>query len=207
MKPAARTRRADGTINVVPVEPEHERVLTDVLARAFWDDPVMAYLLPNERSRYRRLRHFYRGAIRLFRPKGPSLTTADLSGVALWTEPGRWKATPREAARWILPTIRALGTATLRGKELMELIEHHHPTDPHWYLALLGTDPARQGLGVGSALIRAVTDTCDRDGTAAFLESSKLENVAYYERFGFEVTDELSVPGGPMLWSMWRDPR
>ncbi|MCX7620146.1 MAG: GNAT family N-acetyltransferase [Acidimicrobiales bacterium] len=200
-------RSADVRSNqVVPIGLESEPVLSDVLARAFWDDPVMAYLIPDERSRYRRLRHFYRGALRLYATKGPCLTTADLSGVALWAEPGRWKATPRDAAVALIPTVRALGGALMRGKRLIDVVEHRHPKVPHWYLALLGTDPARQGLGVGSALIRAVTDRCDREGIPAYLESSKHDNVAYYERLGFRVTEDVTVPGGPTLWLMWREP-
>jgi hypothetical protein len=48
-----------------------------------------------------------------------------------------------------------------------------------------------------------------RAGNApAYPESIKAENVPYYQRFGFEVTGELDVPGGgPTLWPMWRPPR
>ncbi len=207
MNAPPRRRPAGAATAIVPAEPAHDAVLTDVLARAFWDDPVMAYLLPDERSRYRRLRHFYRSVIRMYRPKGPSLTTADLSGVGLWAEPGRWKTTPRDTARSAIPMMRALGRNLARGKNLIDAVDQRHPSSPHWYLALLGTDPSRQGLGVGGALIRAVTDRCDREGTAAFLESSKLANVGYYERFGFTVTEEVTIPRGPTLWLMWREPR
>ncbi|MGE4363035.1 MAG: GNAT family N-acetyltransferase, partial [Mycolicibacterium sp.] len=32
-------------------------------------------------------------------------------------------------------------------------------------------------------------------------------NVPYYLRFGFEVTGELTIPGGgPTMWQMWRRP-
>ncbi len=43
---------------------------------------------------------------------------------------------------------------------------------------------------MGGALIRQITDRCDRIGLPCYLESSKDVNVPYYQRFGFEVTGE-----------------
>ena len=72
---------------------------------------------------------------------------------------------------------------------------------------MLGTDPAAQGRGIGSALLGAVLRTCDEDGVPAYLESSKERNLAYYARHGFRVREELDLPRGPRVWLMWRDPR
>src|SRR5213078_4575676 len=64
----------------------------------------------------------------------------------------------------------------------------------------LGTDPPRQGEGIGSALLAPVLELCDRDHVPAYLESSKEQNVAFYSRHGFRVTDELHLPKGPPVW-------
>jgi predicted N-acetyltransferase YhbS len=39
------------------------------------------------------------------------------------------------------------------------------------------------------------------------LETFKAENVPYYERFGFEVSQEDRIEGGPPMWAMVRRPR
>jgi ribosomal protein S18 acetylase RimI-like enzyme len=91
--------------------------------------------------------------------------------------------------------------------QLLTKMEKVHPKAPHWYLAVLGTDPSRQGRGVGSALVHEVVRRCDTEGIGAYLESSKDRNVPFYRRFGFEVTDEIRVAGSPPLWTMWREPR
>jgi predicted GNAT family N-acyltransferase len=50
-------------------------------------------------------------------------------------------------------------------------------------------------------------DRCDAEHAPAYLES-RSHNVAYYQRFGFEVTGEMRLPdGGPSLIPMWRQPR
>jgi predicted N-acetyltransferase YhbS len=73
---------------------------------------------------------------------------------------------------------------------------------------MIGTDPAHQGSGVGSALINAVLDRCDAEGLPAYLESSKAANVPYYARFGFVEQDAIDLPaGGPQMWPMWREPK
>jgi ribosomal protein S18 acetylase RimI-like enzyme len=77
---------------------------------------------------------------------------------------------------------------------------------PHCYLAILGVDPEAQRRGLGSRLLRPVLARCDRERVPAYLESSKEANIAFYERHGFAVTDEVALPRGPRLWLMWRRP-
>jgi ribosomal protein S18 acetylase RimI-like enzyme len=87
-------------------------------------------------------------------------------------------------------------------------MEKRHPDDrSHWYLFILGTEQAAQGRGWGSALLAEMLARVDADGMSAYLESSSERNLALYARHGFEVTDEVAIPGGPRVWPMWREPR
>ena len=72
-----------------------------------------------------------------------------------------------------------------------------HPAEPHWYLAAIGSDPTVRGQGFGQVLMRSRLQRCDAECCPAYLESSKPENVPYYERFGFTVVgDAVSVTVG-----------
>lgn len=83
-----------------------------------------------------------------------------------------------------------------------------HPEEPHWYLAVIGSDTTVRGGGFGQALMRSRLDRCDAEHAPAHLESSNPDNVPYYLRFGFEVTGEITIPGGgPTLIPMWRPAR
>lgn len=196
------------TITVREARPHEDGALGDALARTFWDDPVMSWLMPNERARYHRQKHFYRAEIKATRQRGKVLTTPDLDGAALWLPPHKWRTPWKTIVGQAPGLILAFSTRIGPGLKLLQHMEEIHPKEPHWYLGIIGTDPLRQGSGVGGALIRDVTDRCDREGIGAYLESSKHANVAYYERFGFKVTGEVSAPkGGPTLWPMWRDPQ
>lgn len=100
------------------------------------------------------------------------------------------------------------GRQVARGIQLDELMKKVHPEEPHWYLAIIGSDPSVRGAGYGHALMRSRLDRVDAEHAPAYLESSNADNLPYYSRFGFDVTGEIVLPdGGPTLWAMWRAPR
>lgn len=185
--------------------------LVEVLGRAFDDDPVACFLFRTEGRRRRALRRFFRIQLRhMYLTRGEVWTTTDLAGAALWGTPETGRPGPREL--WhltpMVPDLLALGRAVPDAARLLATVDRLRPRDTHWYLATLGTDPPRQGSGVGSALLARVLDRLDEAGLPAYLESSKERNVPFYARHGFEVLRELDVPnGGPRLWTMWRTPR
>lgn len=181
---------------------------TDALARAFMDDPVACWSCPPERLRFGILRGFHGTRMRQLLPHQEVWITDDCSAAALWAPPGRWRTTWREDLAIVRATsrLRLALRQPLIGAGLLRM-EREHPHDPpHWYLAVLGTDPVAQGQGYGSAVLRPVLEQCDRDGVGAFLESSKERNIDFYARHGFRVLRELRLPRGPKLWPMWRDP-
>jgi GNAT superfamily N-acetyltransferase len=188
--------------------PADAGALAAMLMRAFEDDPVASWAWPPEGPRRRALERFQ--AIRLHQliAEEEVWTAADHSCAALWSPPELWRKTLREDAAFArcfahprllhrLPLVAAGWFA----------VERRHPAAPaHYHLAVLGTDPGHQGRGLGSALLGPVLERCDRDGVGAFLESSKERNIDFYARHGFRVVDELRLPRGPSVWTMWRDP-
>ena len=178
------------------------------LTRAFADDPVASWSCPSDRLRPRVLTRFYETRVHQVLKTGEVWIDESRAGAALWLPPGAWRTTTRED----LALTRSLMYPSLLPRLPLVAyglvgVERRHPSTPHWYLAVLGTDPEAQGRGLGSAVLDEVLDRCDDDGVGAYLESSKEANIAFYARFGFRVTDEHSLPRGPRFWPMWRDPR
>lgn len=196
-------------IEVREARPEDVTPVAHTLARAFLDDPVMTWLMGDrEDPRLRRLRRFMHSEARHHdRGTGPILTADGHPGAALWAAPDEWKLSVADMLRLAPALATSIGRRLPRALRGLGLIEKQHPREPHWYLAILGTDPPQQGKGVGAALMAPILDRCDHAGLGAYLESSKAENVPYYERFGFRVTGQLTLPGGPVVWPMWRDPQ
>jgi len=76
----------------------------------------------------------------------------------------------------------------------------------HWHLGPVAVEPVLQGAGVGSLMLRAFGDQMDGEGEVAWLETDKPENVVFYRRAGWEVTEEVTEHG-LTTWFMRRDPR
>lgn len=188
---------------------EEWRPLGQVLGRAFQDDPVWTWVARDERRRQRHLGPTFAQLIRKGVANGTAWTDDQHGGVAVWAEPGAWKARPGEIARLLLPMARAVGMGALRSRlEALSTMERHHPSEPHWYLEVIGTEPDRRGQGIGSRLLAPMLDRLDTEGLPAYLESSKEANLAFYHRLGFEADEPLTLaPGCPPVWPMWRDPR
>jgi GNAT superfamily N-acetyltransferase len=198
-------------ISVRPADPTEYDELAEVLTRAFVDDPVIEWFFPESSERPRRVRRFFREIV-----LGPGLTATsqiatsdDRGAVAIWSPPDQWRIGVGHQLR-LLPryvSIASLRWAPSRLLAFNQLEGHHPKGPPHWYLPTLGTDPDRQGHGLGSALLGDQLVRCDAEGLPAYLESSKETNVPFYERHGFAVTETFDLPDGPRLWLMWRDPR
>jgi ribosomal protein S18 acetylase RimI-like enzyme len=193
-------------VNVRPVEEEDVPELSVSLARAFLEDPVSEYLFPDRRIK--RLERYFRFQIRtMFLARGEAWTTQDLKAASLWMPPRHGPPSMAEGVSQ-LPVIAILGRGTFRALRLVQMLESHHPRVPHFYLATIGTDPAMQGKGYGSAVLSAVLSRCDAQAVPSYLESSKEQNLSFYNRHGFEVVNEVVIPRTEVkLWLMWREPR
>jgi GNAT superfamily N-acetyltransferase len=132
----------------------------------------------------------------------------EILGGAIWLPPGHWEPNMGVKIRAAFGHWRAVASAEIRAARLGRALASAHPRQPpHWYLKSIGIDPASQGRGVASLLLRSRLAHCDRDGQPAYLEASKPEGVPVYERFGFRRTGTVGMPaGGPAVTKMWREP-
>ncbi len=178
--------------------------LKAVMAEAFFEDPVLTWLMPNDTKRPTRLRRFFAIELRhMALARGRIWTTKDRVGAALSMPPGSWRAPLRAT----LLEGTAFGTYVPRAARLGAAMERRHPREPHYYVRDVGVLPDMRGKGLGSALMRPTLDRCDQEGLPAYLEASSERNAALYERLGFRVTEELRVADSPPLRLMLRLPR
>lgn len=183
---------------------EDRAAVAAMLGRAFADDPGMRYIFPDDADRAKRLPRLF---ALLFDgdADGMRLVSGAADAATLWRAPGH-AATPLAAMIAQVPAlIGALGTAIPRALRLSAAIDAHFPVEPFWYLHVAGVDPARQGRGLGGAVIRAGLARSDASGVATYLETATQSNLGLYAALGFQLIGDWHVPrGGPQFWSMRR---
>ncbi len=185
---------------------------TAMLSRAFWPDPLIGFFCRGPLHEHRFGPLFFAADLTDLR-RYAEISVGEHAGrigaLAAWAPPGTVPRSGWQQGRQALTASRVLVRARHRGKatKLLMEVDRRHPREPHWYLALLGTDPTATGRGLASALLAPVLARCDEDGEFAYLETQKQANVAWYARAGFTVCDEIRLEATPPVWCLRRDPR
>jgi GNAT superfamily N-acetyltransferase len=178
-------------------QPAELGAVTDLIARSFASEPFMTWVAAGDPAR---LRRFARLAVEHVADE--ILVADDLGAAALVVRPGGLEAGAAEQLRMLPGLVRSAGLrrlpAVLRG--LLHL-ERAHPAGAHATLIALGVEPARQGAGLGGALLTAVERL--RADVPIYLETGSESTRDACRRHGYDVLGELRLPGGgPRMWTM-----
>ncbi|HVL77352.1 MAG TPA: GNAT family N-acetyltransferase, partial [Noviherbaspirillum sp.] len=126
---------------------------------------------------------------------------AGFAGAALWLPPGI-----EPDKQQILDVLRS-SVGPDRLPTLMAVFDEmgsSRPEEPHWYLPVIGVDPAYQGRGHGHALLHHGLERVDDEGKIAYLENTNPDYTRLYESHGFRVVGTIEVAEAPPLIQMLR---
>jgi GNAT superfamily N-acetyltransferase len=196
-------------VDVRNAAPGERSAVANTLSRAFQDDPVFRWIVPDDEARQSANDAFFALVVDAFWPHGEVHIAERGAGSALWLPPGVELVPESEGDAFGERVVATVGDEADAGRmaSMLTLLDEHHPHEPAWFLNFLGVRPVFQGCGLGSAMLAAVLDRADRNGEAAYLDATSPDSRRLYERHGFEVIRVLQVDDSPPLWSMWRDPQ
>jgi ribosomal protein S18 acetylase RimI-like enzyme len=171
-----------------------------VIVLAFSTDPAARWTYPDPRQYLAQFPALVRAFGGRAFAEGTAHHVDGYAGAALWLPPG------------VEPDQAALEATLPEGREaelaaVFEEMARYHPREPHWYLPLIGVDPAHQRKGCGAALLRETLRRCDRDHLPAYLESTNPANIKLYQAQGFEVLGTIQAGSSPPLFPMLRTAR
>ena len=184
---------------IEPLQAIDVRAASEVLARAFLDNPGMLAVLRGDSAEYR-LRALERGmlgfteAVRRYGVAEVVKEDGRVRGVALSFAPGGYP--PPLCAELIIASgpLSTGPTRVLRFARLDRELRSRHPHHPHWYLWMLGVEPEHQGKGFGSTLLDSLSARARRDRAPCYLETDRSSNVRFYERHGYVLLEQEVLP-------------
>jgi GNAT superfamily N-acetyltransferase len=181
-------------------------VLSQVIADAFHDLAVSAWLIPDEAARCQIFPRYFGLYVEHALADGIVLTTPDQAAVALWLPVAEEPAAPPD---WYDERLaQVTGPWVDRFRAFDAELERRHPAGfAHHHLAILAVRPDRQGQGLGTALLRAHHAALDRDGVPAYLEASNLRSRRLYRAEGYQDHGGLLFLPGAAMYPMLRPPR
>ena len=186
--------------------PEDADEIGRIWGAGFSEDPVLTWVFaePDQRAR---LDAFFTFLAREVYVSMGATTVAE-GACAGWTppDPAPWPDERGEAFGVLLASMCA-DDELERLAVLNEWTEAKHPSEPHWYLGILAVDLDHRSQGLGTRILARSLETVDEAGLPAYLESTNPRNITLYERAGFEVVEQVTLPDGPFFTCMWRPAR
>lgn len=192
------------TAMVKRVTAANEDAAIDVVVRAFSADPAARWLYPDANQYRVNFPNFVKAFGGKAFEHGSAYSIDDYRGAALWLPPDV------HADEDALAGLIQRSVPEHRLEEVFSVFQQmdsYHPSEPHWYLPLIGVDPALQRRGYGSALMEHALIQCDRDQKLAYLESSNPKNITLHQRHGFELLGTIRVGASPPICPMLRKPQ
>ena len=183
-----------------------------VLANAFAEAPRFNFMLQGDARRQAKLTWYWGAVIRACIQSGWTVQVvggdarSTVRAVAIWEPPQQVSHSIHTLVRsGLIATPLRLGlSAYRRRRALGRLLAELEPPHPCWYLDTIGVEPEEQRTGLGTTLLSTMLLKIDEQALPSFLDTSAPNNLGYYERFGFRVTAESSLPNGLPLWGMTR---
>jgi GNAT superfamily N-acetyltransferase len=189
---------------------EAVRIAAMVLSRAFQDDPVFAYFVPDEGERRAKSRYIMNMLVEYSVNCGEVTATSGFEAVAVWlphnrVEVGFWEGVRNGGLSALLHLGPACIRRQLNASDAMCRAHTELAPYPHCYLYLLGSEPLLRGKGYAGTLMRSMLARLDAQGTPAYLDNTNRKNTAMYEHYGFKAIREYTISGTDVLiWAMGR---
>lgn len=177
----------------------HADAAAATLGEAFFDDPLLQIVAPNEATRRRWASWFMSLPLQYGLRWGEVWGNDDLSAVAVWIPPGSGEMGLGRMLKVGLARMPfRLGiSGSRRFMQALSATEPFHKSvsSPHWYLVAVGARSERQGQGLGSALVEMGTTSADAAGVPCYLETGTQSNIDFYTKRGFDVVGQADFDG------------
>jgi len=181
----------------------------EVMVRAFEDDPLCVFMLPNKKTRLKTLKKFFYlyGELNITNHNGYGVGEP-LTAAAFWLPPAETGVSigVRTLFKFIPLILSPYLPGYIKARKIMKQIDRLHlkyAPEPHYYLDNLGVLPSEWRKGLASQLIRPILNRAINEKVAVYTDTVTRKNVALYEHFGFKLMEECTIGGSEItVWAL-----
>ena len=188
---------------IINVDSSKAEEVKSALILGFASDPLIRWIFPNPVKYLRSMEFWMEEFSKLsFANKGV-FADENFYGASLWHPPGaHLDAESLSSSFEDIP-----GNRVENVLKFFDELSNYHPNEDHWYLTFIALDPSKQGMGIGSFILKEALQVIDGQGKIAYLESSNPKNMSLYERYGFETMGRVAFDDSPPVHPMIRYPK
>lgn len=168
-----------------------KKLIVDILTRSFDTNRSTNYIVKQDTKRVKRLNSLMDYSFEMCHRFGEVYLSDDKKGCALILYPDK-KSTLQSILLDLKLILRTIGFKNI-GKALKRegAIKAVQPKTLLYYLWFIGVDPLYKNKGIGSELLNQVIQDSEKQNRPICLETSTLQNLPWYQKFGFKVYHEL----------------
>ena len=173
-------------------EYKNKTLVVDILSDSFDDNKSVNYIIKQDKKRVLRIKRLMEYSFEVCMMFGNVFLSHDKKACALILMPDKKKTNLKSVWLDIKLITSCIGISNIKkALERESKINKLHPKGLMYYLWFIGVDPQEQNKGIGSTLLADVINEGVRSNRSVYLETSTLKNIPWYEKFGFEIYNEL----------------
>lgn len=174
--------------------PSNKPLIIDILSAAFDANQSVNWLAGTGRQRVKNIRRLCAYSYELCSMFGEVYVSEDRKACALVLLPDQKKLTAKSIRLDIQLVLQTIGLLQLpKALKREAAIKKAHPQGALYHIWYIGVEPAEQGKGLGTNLLKELLQRARQLNRLPVLETSTLQNLPWYRQQGFEVYRELEL--------------
>src|SRR5690606_7202911 len=173
---------------------DDKQLVVDILSKSFENNQSVNYIANPRKNSSNRIRYLMDYSFEVCHQFGDIYLSDDRHAVALILYPETKKTNFSSLLLDVKLILNCIGISNI-GKALKResSIKKLQPQKSMNYLWFIGVDPQEQGNGIGSKLMEEIIQYSQEQQKPIYLETSTRSNLPWYERFGFNIYNELDL--------------
>lgn len=171
-----------------------KKIVIDILTKSFDTNQSVNFIIKQDQNRIHRIRALMDYSFDMCFSFGEVFLSDDKNACALILFPDK-KRTTIKSIIWDIKLIwNSIGIMNIRKALRRESkIQEIHQKELMYYAWFGGVDPQYQNKGIGTRLLNEIIKDSISKNRSFFLETSTLQNLPLYQKFGFQIYKELEL--------------